>query len=426
MGAIKEIKHWSMPSKCCGLEEPETMVDSDLYVPKTWLLNYSELKLETLRASQADGRTCQGGCTDGTYLYRALIDVNSALTTLQKVDKESGAILMSVTETSYTHANDMCYCSKDGYLYIAHGSENNTLISKVNRTTLREVERFNIPTGIWSIAYNAEDDLFIVGASGSYYFVVYTYDWSMVYRLRPKAEPVGYVKQSITCDKNYIYAGYYRGDGKGSLINVFTWNGMSVKNFIIDTEDELEFIDKIENKFYIGFYDGRDSADMRHNSISTAFFDLYEGVTSITLRPTDAEGGIDKLSRLPDGTEVCVYRGSAKNGVINCIPKINSDAFRFYKVVGVGHNQFTTNWFKGGRCKLTEFNTDDTAGSLNIDFKEAILGYDKLTNTFTFESNVNHKMYINAEGVITHAKGDTNSNTNDLTLIEITQIWGIV
>ena len=425
MGAIKEIKHWAIPSQCCGLEDPEENPKGD-YVPKSWLLNYSELKLETIKPSYADGKTCQGGCTDGTYLYRALINTNADLTTIQKVEIHTGQVIRSVTETSYTHANDMCYCSKDGYIYIAHGSENNTVISRVNRETLKEVNRFTISSGIWSIAYNAEDDLFICGISGGYYFTVFTYNWEFVYRLRPADAPYGYVKQSITCDSNYIYAGYYRGDGVGSMIYVFTWNGMFVHRFIINSESELEFVDRIGNTFYIGFYDGRDGSDIRHNSISKATFDLYKGVTGVTLRPTDVEGGINTLQRLPDGTEVCVWRGSAFNGRMSCIPKITRNAFRYYKVVCVGHNQFTSNWFKGGNCKVTEFNADDIRTSFNLDFKEAILSYDLDTNSFNFESNVTHKMYINAEGTLTHAKADNTVNPEGLELIEVTQIWGIV
>lgn len=426
MGAIKEIKHWAIPEDCCGLHQPEEETNGD-YVPKDWLLNYSELKLSTLRESYADGRTCQGGCTDGEYIYRALIDVNSELTTLQKIDKNTGAIVMSVTETSYTHANDMCYCSKDGYLYIAHGSENNTLISRVNRNTLKEVDRFTIDSGIWSIAYNAEDDVFITGISGGYYFTVFTYNWEMIYRLRPHEAPYGYVKQSITCDANYIYAGYYRGDGKGSLIYIFTWNGMFIKRFIIPADrNELEFVDRIGNIFYIGFYDGRDTAMVRHNHIATAMFDIYEGVTGSTLRPTDVEGGLNALQRLPDGSEVCVWRGSARSGTLQCQNKITRNAFRYYKIVGVGHNQFTRDWFKGGRCKITETNLDDAVGELNIDYKECILEYDLATNSFTFVTNVTQKHYINAEGTITTAKGSLTNNPNDLTIIEITQIWGIV
>lgn len=426
MGAIKEIKHWAIPECCCGLETTETAPTGD-YVPKDWLLNYSELKLETLKASSGDGRTCQGGCTDGDYIYRALIDVNSALTTLQKINKDTGEVVMSVTETSYTHANDMCYCAKDGYLYIAHGSENNTLVSRVNRTTLKEVDRITIPSGIWSIAYNAEDDVFIVGISGGYYFTVYTYDWEIVYRLRPHEAPYGYVKQSITCDSNYIYAGYYRGDGKGSMIYIFTWNGMFIKRFIIAAEEhELEFVDRIGDKFYIGFYDGRDNSNLRFNHIATGTFDIYEGASGSTLRPTDVEGGLNALQRLPDGSEVCVWRGSAKSGTLKCQNKITRNAFRSYKIVAVGHNQFTSEWFKGGRCKVTEFNLDDAVGELNIDYKECIMEYDLETNSFTIVTNVTQKQYINAEGVITTAKGTLSNNPNDLSIIEITQIWGIV
>lgn len=424
MGAIKPIEHYALKKGCC-VHTDNNDVDLSGLVPKEWLMNYSELSLEQVRASTQENATSQGGCTDGNYLYRALVTDNADLTTLQKIDINTGEVLLEVKETSYTHANDMTYCSKDGYIYIAHGSENNATISKVNRHTLKEVEKFTIGSGIWSIAYNEVDDIWVCGISGGYYFTVFDSNWELLYRLRPENSPYGYVKQSITCDENYIYAGYYRSNKKGCLVYVFTWNGMFAHNFIINTDNELEFLDRIGSTFYIGFYDGRDTNELKWNSISKANFDMYPEATANNMRPTDVEGGINALQRLPDGTEVCVWRGQATSGTLKCHPKITRNAFRYYKIVGTGANQFTSNWFKGGRCKVTEINPDDTLQTYNLDFKECLLEYDLETNSFTIVSNITHKLFVYADGKIEHSKGD-NVTDNGLNIIYISQIWGIV
>lgn len=429
-GVIKALRHYAIPPKnqagvCCDGEEN---VDLSGLVPKTWLPNYDELIHTELLSSQPDGLTCQGGCTDGEYLYRALINSNDDLTRLEKLDLNTGQVILTVTNHSYTHANDMCYCSKDGYLYIAHGSENNNKISRVNRNTLEYVDTITIGSGIWSIAYNEVDDLFIVGISGSYYFTVYNYDWQLIYRLKPENVPSGYVKQSIHCDDNYIYGVYFDTINRGGIVNVCTWNGMFVKRYAVNSSYEPEFIAIVDNIIYIGMYEGRDDNDIKHNSIIRAEYDLYKDVTGQTLRPTDVEGGIRSLQRLPEGTHVCIWRGESTTSDMKIFSsKVTPNAFRSLKFVAVGSNQFTTEWFKGGGIRLTEVNVPDNTGDTQHYTRECFMRYDTDNNKFTVEHNIIHRYRLKDDGVLEIIKEDIVDGSTTLNdFIYVQQIWGIV
>ncbi len=427
-GVIKALRHYAIPpKKQAGICEDEE-VDLSGLIPKTWLPNYDELEHTILKPSTADGLTCQGGCTDGEYLYRALIDNNDGLTRLEKLDLNTGEVILTVTNYSYTHANDMCYCSKDGYLYIAHGSENNTTISKVNRNTLNRVESFTIGSGIWSIAFNEVDDLFIVGISGGYYFTVYDFKWSLVYRLKPENVPSGYVKQSIHCDDNYIYGLYFDTINRGGIVNVCTWNGMFVKRLSINSSYEPEFIAVLDNFIYVGMYEGRDDNNIKHNSIIKAEFDLYKDVEGNTLRPTDVEGGIRALQRLPEGTPVCLWRGESYVDDMKIFSsKVTPNAFRSIKFVSVGSNQFVTEWFKGGGIRLTEVNVPDNVADTQHYTRECFMRYDSENNKFTIEHNIIHRYRLKDDGVLEIIKEDIklgNTTLNDF--IYVQQIWGIV
>lgn len=426
MGAIKELNHYSIPKAssptCCNSNE----TDTSHLLPKNWLPNYETLEVEVLRPSFADGLTCQGGTTDGQYLYRALINTNDDLTTLQKIDINTGAIILSKTKRSYTHANDMTYCSKDGYLYIAHGSENNTLISKVDRATLEYVESFTIGSGIWSIAYNEVDDIWVVGVSGGYYFTVYNNKWELIYRLSPENKPTGYVKQSIHCDDNYIYGFYYDSINGGGIVNVVTYNGMFVKRYRIDLDYEPEFLAVVGDTMYLGFYEGRTN-EVKYNSIYKAKFDFYKDQTANSMRPTDVEGGLGKLVRLPAGTQVCLWRGESKSNSIKIFSnKVTPTAFRYLKFVSVGSNQFVTDWFKGGRVRISETNMNDDAGNTLIYFREMLLIYNADTNSFDVEINITHKEAFNEDGTVTVLKEDIKDSATTQEFIYVSQVWGIV
>ena len=440
---IKPLKHYSIPAKCQNDPQCpfESIFESDLYMPKSWETRYDALELNEsnrLRADKTGSYTPQGGCTDGTYIYRALVTKDESPTWLQKMDLAGNIIAENehrFTTESYGHANDMTYCSKDGYLYIAHSSSTN-IVYKVDRNTLQPVETITVPAAIWGIAYNSTDDLFVVGTVGSAYLSVYTYDWQFMYRIKPQNAYTGTVRQGIECDDNYIYVNVDNAYGaviendKGSRIMVYTWNGMFIKSYYLNIA-EIEFMAKVENKFYIGTYNGRDAEDMKSGDLHAVEFDLYPEQTELTGRPTEVSGGLNNLQRLPEGTPVRLWVGSVKSGSIKLQTPtrlvVDEDGpFRYLRFRFKGANQQVFDWYPldNGVVALRETDITDAVEDTTIRIREARLTFDKATQTFIIEKNFTEQIKQDfSENTISITKDNTEALAP---AIEITQIWGVV
>ena len=434
---IKAIKHYSIPAKCEN--NPTCPFNGSDYVPKAWEHRESSLELtegNRLRQDTTGAYTPQGGCTDGTYIYRALVSDDSANTWLQKLDL-SGKVVKEVIANSYGHANDMTYCNKDRTLYIAHSSSTN-IVYKVDPNTLELVDTITIGPAIWGIAYNSTDDIFVVGSVGSAYLSVYNYDWEFMYRIKPDNAFSGMVRQGIECDGNYIYVnldnayGTVLGNEYGSRIAIYTWNAMFIKSYHLDIP-EIEFMCKLDNTFIIGTYNGRDAEDIKSGDLYRVEYDLYPGQTNITGRPTDVSGGLNNLQRLPEGTNVKLWEGSLKSGAIylqNTLPtrlKVDEDGpFRYLKFRFKGANQQVFDWYPLNNGVVALRETDITAAveDTTIRIREMRLTFNVDTQVFTIEDNFMEEIKQDiSENKITITKDKTGALAP---LIEVTHIWGVV
>lgn len=434
--AIKPLKHYLIPPKCQN-DNRGCPFNADAYAPKNWEQRYDEVLLteaDRLRNDVTGAYTPQGGCTDGTYIYRALVAHDDQPTMLQKLDM-SGNLVAQVTDTSYGHANDMTYCSKDGLLYIAHSSST-SIVYKVDPKTLKLVDTINVGPAIWGIAYNPENDVFILGNVGAAYLSVYTYDFSFMYRIKPDNAFSGMVRQGLDCTDNYIFIaldndyGATSTDTGGSRIMVYTWNAMFIKSLYLDIK-EIEFVAVTGDKFIIGTYEGRDENDIKSGELYKVAFDLYPGQTVITGRPTDVSGGMNNLQRLPEGTPVRLWKGSANSGdIVLQIPSgmsVDEDGpFRTLKFYFKGANQQIFEWkpMNTGTVALREVDITEAVEDTTIRIREARLTYNKATKTFTFESNqIQQISHDFSENLITFPKDKTGEIAD---LIEISEIWGII
>ena len=441
MGVIKAIKHYAIPPKCEN-DPPKTCpavdnIDLSGLVPKAWESRYDELELNEgnrLRTEQTGGYTPQGGCTDGVSIYRALVENDDQPTKLQKLDM-MGNIILERTDTSYGHANDMTYCAKDGLLYIAHSSST-SIVYKVDPINLTLVDTIDIGRTIWGIDYNATDDLFILGGVGDAYLSVYTYDFNFMYRIKPNNAFTGMVRQGITSNDNYIFVSLDNAYGtileneKGSRIAVYTWNGLFIKMLHLDIK-EIEFAALHENNLIIGTYEGRDQEDVKSGELYKVTFDLYPGQTNITGRPTDVSGGLNNLQRLPEGTPIRLWRGTASNGSVTLkVPSrmaVNeNEPFRTLKFYFKGANQQIFEWkpMNTGTVALREIDITEAVEDTTIRIREARLTYNPSTKTFTFESNQLQELKHDfSEDKITFTKDKEGTLAS---LIELTEIWGII
>ena len=200
---LEKITHYAVPS-FCKAPEPAKQTNNEL-MPKAWESRYTELDVQDIyliRQDTTGAYTPQGACTDGTYLYRALVSEDSQPTKLQKLELHSGNIIKESLTTSYGHANDMCY--KDGKLFIAHSSSTN-IVYEVDANTFELVATHELPLTIWGIDYDPVNHLFIFGGVGSAFFSVYYPDFSFMYRIKPSNAFTGMVRQGIHANSNYIF-----------------------------------------------------------------------------------------------------------------------------------------------------------------------------------------------------------------------------
>ena len=411
----------------------------DIYMPQAYEGRYRELKLteDTLISDVTTGAyTPQGGCSDGTYIYRCMVKEDEENTIIQKLDM-TGKVLLEKTNYPYGHANDMTYCSKDGLLYIAHSSST-SIVYKVDPTTLDYVGQVNVGASIWGIDYNATDDVFVLGNVGASYLSVYTYDFDFMYRIKMQNAYSGLVRQGITSTENYIFVnldntyGAVIENNYGSRIMVYTWNGMFVKSFFLDIK-EIEFASVVGNELIIGTYEGRDASDVKSGKIYKVKFDLYPEQTNMTGRPTDVSGGLNNLQRLPEGTPVRLWKGSisSKTGEIKFqVPsrlKVTEDSpFRYLRFRFKGANQQVFDWYpaKNGVVTLREMDISEATTDSTIRFREMRLSFDETNQKLVITDNKIETIFKDdSENTITITK-DTDSTS--LTGIEVTQIWGIV
>lgn len=438
---IKPIKHYAIPPKCEN-DPPKTCpavdnIDLSHLTPKAWEPRYDELKLDELNQLRADitgTYTPQGGCTDGTFIYRALVEEDNLPTRLQKLDLQ-GTLIKEVANTSYGHANDMTYCSKDNLLYIAHSSSTD-IVYKVDPTTLELVDTIRIGKTIWGIDYNPNYDLFVLGGVGDAYFSVYTYDFKFMYRIKPDSTFTGSVRQGLTCTDNYIFVnldnayGTVIGNEQGSRILVYTWNAMFIKSYYLAIK-EIEFSAVLNNELIIGTYEGRDENNIKSGNLFKVAFDLYPGQTVQTGRPTDVSGGMNNLHRLPEGTPIRLWNGSASSGSITLqVPAImdvtEDKPFRTLKFYYKGANQciFEYKPSNAGTVCLREIDITEAVEDTTVRIREARLTYDPSTKTYTFGSNqlqeIKHDF---SEDKITFTKDKEGTLAS---LIEITEIWGVI
>lgn len=433
---IKPLKHYAIPPKCQN-DNTGCPFDGDSYMPKAWENRYTELTLNEgnrLRNEQTGDYTPQGGCTDGDFIYRCLVKNDDENTKIQKIDM-LGNIVLEKVNWSFGHANDMTYCEKDNMLYVAHSSST-SIVYKVNPDTLELVDTIDIGRTIWGIDYNAVDDLFVLGGVGDAYLSVYTYNFEFMYRIKMDNPFSGMVRQGITCDNNYICVnldnayGTVEGNEYGSRIMIYTWNGMFIKNYHLNIK-EIEFAALLDNELIIGTYEGRDENNIKSGELYKVAFDLYPNQTVQTGRPTDVSGGLNNMQRLPEGTPVRLWKGSANAGSVSLnVParmSVNeNEPFRTLKFYFKGANQQIFEWkpSNAGTVALRETDITEAVEDTTIRIREARLTYNPSTKTFTFGSNqIQELKHDFSEDKITFTK-DKDGTLADL--IELTEIWGVI
>lgn len=234
--------------------------------------------------------SAQGGCTDGTYYYQAVIhrdttnidsevfdsDKNESIIQKYRWSDESDNWELDSTSTGVfkmANANDITYNSKLGLLVICHCGEPNAgknRISFMDPETLTLVDpatiNINWATGvsidsegkyidcghaITAIDYNALRNQYVVNMSGYQKFKVLNADFSDTGIVStPTNQTANYSKQAIGLDDSYVYYLFHQNN----VIAVYDWDGNFVTLIDTDIDEaiETENISIYKNKIYIG------------------------------------------------------------------------------------------------------------------------------------------------------------------------------
>lgn len=165
----------------------------------------------------------QGGGTDGTYGYFIMVTSGNsavAMSTIYKIDLETWEIVKTSKPLHMYHANDLAYDSKHHRLVVSHCDLVPDQVSIVDPDTLELMEVKTIPQKHFSIAYNAERGMYVVGKSRTYDLVLLNDDFDPV-KLLPGED--GHIKQGLECDPEYIY--FFQTGVRNNWIFVYDWDG---------------------------------------------------------------------------------------------------------------------------------------------------------------------------------------------------------
>ena len=193
------------------------------------------------------GATVQGACVDGDYAYFAFM--NGSVCNIAKFDAHSWEYIEKEKIINMGHSNDMTYNSDKDYLVVANNAPYYDVITLVDPDTLAPIKDVKIDEDIYSIAYNASRECYVVGLSGTYDFALLDSDFKTVEEF--EGVNTGYTRQGCDCDDDYIY---FVQSGGHNLLVVYDYDGNHITDIPMDDTDEVENIFHIGNTFYTSLY----------------------------------------------------------------------------------------------------------------------------------------------------------------------------
>jgi hypothetical protein len=203
-----------------------------------------------------DGELCrivQGGGTDGTYAYVALVNGNNDAATksvILKFDPKTWDIVQTSDILLLQHANDITYNPNLKSLVVACCEPNTRKIVYVNPDTLAETGSASLRTPTYCLAYDQELDCYWT-ARDLYYAAVPASNLKKVLSAG-KHDTTGHITQGMTVDEKYLYFVLYKENcmmiydketGKQTVV------GLSVPA----SEGEPENLFWIDGEMYIVF-----------------------------------------------------------------------------------------------------------------------------------------------------------------------------
>ena len=187
--------------------------------------------------------TVQGACTDGRYAYFA---VQQSTTVILKYDMRNWRLADKKTYSGELgHANDMTYNPKRNLILVANNGPDYNVLTGIDPDTLKIRGTAKLKIDVYSIAYNADRDIYVAGISGGYKFALLDSKFKVLKTYNGKE--TGYTRQGCDCDENYIYFSQSGGD---NAVAVYNYDGAYVDIISLGHTHEVENIFHVGGSFY--------------------------------------------------------------------------------------------------------------------------------------------------------------------------------
>lgn len=208
---------------------------------------YTTVQDRVIVIEAEDGhKIMQGGCTDGRYLYMALVK-DGTYSYIYKYDLEDYSLVLRSESLPLDHCNDICYNSDTGKLIVAHNAPNRNKISILDPETLTVEDTVKLPCTIFSISYCSERQQYAVGLSGGQNFALLNANFNVVKSFT--VQSTGYTTQGMECDEDFIYFVQY----DQNVIMIYDWSGKLINRVDLNLSGiEPENISLVGDTFYIG------------------------------------------------------------------------------------------------------------------------------------------------------------------------------
>lgn len=224
-------------------EQPQKRAIGSFTIANPARLRTSAGKKYNLRQYAGEGiygyAIVQGSCTDGTYSYHCMININTNWGKIVKVRMSDGALMGVSAPYNFNHGNGMCYDSKRHRLVVTSYTNLRRTVTFVNPDTLTvtgqgplnfadfkaRLSGLGSSNGASAITYNRKYDCYVAMQKTDHNIIIYdaeTLTAKAVVLARFDSSLTG-TFQSIDSDDTYVYylLSNYQGTGK---IVAFDWH----------------------------------------------------------------------------------------------------------------------------------------------------------------------------------------------------------
>ncbi len=184
-------------------------------------------------SADADNRTAGydavgSGCSDGTYLYVAIVNNEQNYTTtaiLQKIDLTDGSVIQTSVPLPLAHCNDMCYNPHTNEIIAAPMVTNESNLYVIDPNTLTLKETVEVPFEahtLYDITYNPVLRQYVVLANGKFHIT--DDDFRLLKSVAYSFPKDTLTAQGVHCTEDYVlWVGSKKGENPPAIL-VYNWN----------------------------------------------------------------------------------------------------------------------------------------------------------------------------------------------------------